>query len=283
MLMNTVDCRFRIAALIAGSLALGGFANSAAAQVSEYIVFSGDQSTFSVIQDGQLIRSWGVAVNSARYQYPLAINQTIRTMGANEGDDGAEYDLFGGDLGSRYTHPIGQSRCWDGTTSGTENFAIDSGGTVARYDSNWTSPIILFDAGGIGAVTYDPTNDSLWVSQFSGTTTVVEYDMRGTVLRSINVGHERNMALALDHADGTLWLHDRGQRGTFEQWTKGGVLLTRRSIVGMEGQNALAGEFQLDQPCYADCDGRRAGHLRLPLLPERLRGRVPIDPPTAGP
>ena len=253
MIRTTAESRRRGFGLIAG-VGLAVLASPAAAQLSEYIVFSGDQGTFSVIRDGQLIRSWSVAPNSAKYQYPLAINGTIRTMGANQGDDGAEYDLSGGDLGARYTHPVGQSRCWDGTTNGTENFAIDTGGTVARYDADWTSPTILFSAGSIGAVTYDPTNNSLWVSQFSGTTTVIEYDMRGTVLRSIDVGHERNMALALDYADGTLWLHDRGMQGTFEQWTKEGVLLTRRNIAGMEGQNALAGEFQFAQPCYADCD-----------------------------
>jgi len=243
--------RGRLAMFVVAPIGLA--ASAATAQVSDYFVFSGDQSTFSVIQNGQLIRSWGVAPNTAQYQYPLAINETIRTMGANLGDVGAEYDIAGTDLGTRYTHPAPQSRCWDGTTDGTSNFAIDSAGTVARYDADWTNPVVLFDAGGLGAVTYDPTNDSLWVSQF-GTTTIVEYDMRGTALRSFDTGHDKNMALALDHADGTLWIHDRNARGTYEQWTKDGTRLTRRAIAGMEGQNALAGEFQFALPCYADCD-----------------------------
>ncbi len=245
---------FCAGAVVVGIAGVVGSAATAQAQTSEYIVFAGDQATFSVLQGGRLIRTWGNAAGTAQYQYPMAINQTIRTMGANKGDDGAEYDLFGVDLGTRYTHPVGQSRCWDGTTDGAANFAIDSGGTVARYETNWTNPVILFDAGGIGAVTYDPTSDSLWVSQFSGTA-VVEYDMRGNVLRSFDTGHTLSMALALDHADGTLWMHDRGEQGTFEQWTKDGVLLTRRNIPGMETQNALAGEFQFTRPCYADCDG----------------------------
>ena len=100
----------------------------AGAQVSEYFVLSGDQATFSVLQGGVLQRFWGVAPGTAQYQYPIAVIDTIRTMGANESDIGAEYDLFGGDLGARYTHPPGPTRSWDGTTDGMHNYAIDTGG-----------------------------------------------------------------------------------------------------------------------------------------------------------
>ncbi len=218
---------------------------------------AGDQSTFHVIQGGALLRSWTLGTGTSQYQYPIAVIYTVRTMGSNEGDIGAEYDLDGVDLGARYVHPPGPIRCWDGTTDGTHNYAIDTGGGVYRFDRDWSNPQLLFDAGSIGALTYDPTDDTLWVSQFSSTT-IKNYTMAGGEIRRFDAGHEQNMALALDHADGTLWLHDRTARGTYEQWTKEGVRLTRFGIRGMEGENALAGEFAFVpcDPCDMNCDGQ---------------------------
>jgi hypothetical protein len=63
------------------------------------------------------------------------------------------------------------------------------------------------------------------------------------VLGTFSTGHTQNMALALDHADDTLWLHDRTTQGTFEQWSKAGVLLNRVAIAGMASQNAVGGEM----------------------------------------
>jgi hypothetical protein len=227
----------------------------AQAQTSEYYVLSGDEATFSVIQNGVLLRQWAVAPGSHNYQYPIAVRDTIRTMGAEPGDLGAEYDFSGNDLGARYVHPTGPSRCWDGTTDGVNNFAIDTSGVVWQLDLDWQNPVSLFDAGGIGSLTYDPTNDSLWVSQFS-TTLIREYSRSGVILREFSTGHSQNMALALDHADDTLWLHDRTTEGTYEQWTKNGMMLARIAVAGMEMQNALAGEFRFGEaPCYPDCDG----------------------------
>jgi hypothetical protein len=214
------------------------------AQTSEYYLHAGDQSSFIVIQSGAIVRTWTVAGGTHQYQYPMAVRDTIRTMGANEGDIGAEYDLFGGDLGARYTHPAGPVRSWDGTTNGTNFFAIDTIGNVYQYDDDWTNPVLLFGTSGLGSITYDPSNDSLWVSHFSGSNNITEYSMSGAVLSTFSAGHTRNMALALDPADDTLWLHDRNVLGTYEQWTKTGVLLTRIAVPGMSGFNALSGEFQ---------------------------------------
>lgn len=219
-----------------------GLALPARAQTSEYFLMAGDQSTFHVIQGGVLLRSWSPAPGTAQYQYPLVVTGTIRTMGANVGEIGAEYDLNGNDLGVRYTHPAGPSRSWDGTTDGSFHYAIDSSGFVSRYNQDWTNPVQLFDAGGLGSLTFDPTNNSLWVSQF-GTPTITNYTLAGSVISSFTTGHRQNMALALDHADGTLWLHDRTTQGTFEQWSKAGALLNRIAVPGMQGQNALGGEM----------------------------------------
>ncbi len=225
----------------------------AGAQISEYYVMAGDQATFHVIQGGVLLRSWSPAPGTANYQYPIAVTTTLRTMGANAGEIGAEYDLAGNDLTTRYTHPVGPGRCWDGATDGLSHYAIDSGGLVFRFDQSWSNPVQLFDAGSIGSVTYDPTNNSLWVGQFS-TMIVTEYSLTGTVLRSFSTGHNSNMALAHDNADGTLWLHDRTTQGTFEQWSKAGALLARIAVAGMSGQNALGGEMPYRG--YARCTFR---------------------------
>lgn len=213
-----------------------------AAQISEYFVMAGDQSMFHVIQNGTVLRSFGPAPGTAQYQYPLVVIDTIRTMGANAGEIGAEYDLNGVDLTTRYTHPTGPSRCWDGTTDGTFHYAIDSAGAVYQFARDWTNPVRLFGAGGIGSLTYDPDNNSLWVSQFSSMT-ITEYSLAGVALRSFSTGHTQNMALALDHADGTLWLHDRTTQGTFEQWSRTGTRLNRIAVPGMNTQNALGGEM----------------------------------------
>src|SRR5262245_2069129 len=135
------------------------------AQVSEYFLMAGDQGKFHVIQNGVLLRSWSPAIGTAQYQYPLAVTNTIRTMGANPLEIGAEYDLSGVDLTTRYTHPATTPvRSWDGTTDGSSNYTVD--GSVFRLDQTWSNPVYLFGGVGIGSLTYDPTNNSLWVSQF---------------------------------------------------------------------------------------------------------------------
>ncbi len=212
------------------------------AQVSEYYLVAGDQSMFHILQGGVVRLSWSTAVGTSSHQYPLAVTTTVRTMGTDVGWTGAEYDLIGNDLTTRYVHPPGPIYAWDGTTDGLSHYTIDSSGNVYRLDQTWANPVQLFDAGSIGSLTYDPTNDSLWVSQF-GTMNLTEYSLTGTVLRSFSTGHVQNMALALDHADDTLWLHDRRTMGTFEQWSKTGQLLARFAVPGLTGQNMLGGEM----------------------------------------
>jgi hypothetical protein len=233
----------------------------AQAQTSEYFVMAGDQARFHVIKGGVLLRSWSPAAGTAQYQYPIVVTNTIRTMGANVSEIGAEYDLSGNDLVTRFTHPAGPSRSWDGTTDGTSHFAIDSAGGVYRFDRNWANPVLLFNAGGIGSLTYDPTNNSMWVSQFS-TTNIVNYTLSGNVISTFSTGHTQNMALALDHADGTLWLHDRTTQGTFEQWSRTGTRLSRLAVAGMNTQNALGGEMQFQR--VAKCTFRNGNALNPP-------------------
>jgi hypothetical protein len=245
----------------AAALVLASLATIADAQVSEYYLVAGDQRTFFILQGGAVTLSWRVAVGTGTHQYPLAVTTTVRTMGADVGWTGAEYDLIGNDLTIRYTHPPGPIYAWDGTTDGLFHYTIDSSGLVYRLDQTWNNPVPLFDAGGIGSLTYDPSNHSLWVSQFS-TANIVEYSMSGTVLRSFSTGHLQNMALALDHADDTLWMHDRRTMGTFEQWSKTGQLLARIAPSALAGQNALGGEMPFRR--VARCEFRNGSGINAP-------------------
>lgn len=202
-----------------------------------------------------------MAPGSAQYQYPIAVTNVIRTTGANVAEIGALYDFNGIDLSLRYPHPAGTGRCWDGTTDGTNNYAIDNAGAIFRFQSDWTNPVLLFSVSSFGGVTCDATTGSLWVSLWTGNT-ITNYTMTGTVISSFNAGHQRNMALALDPADGTLWLHDRNVTGTYEQWTRTGTMLSRITVAGMNAQNCLGGEFALGN--FASCSFRNGSGINQP-------------------
>lgn len=252
----------RIIATLAVGLALVGAPSFA--QTSEYYLHSGDQAAFSVIRGGSLIRRWSTAVGTDRSQNLIAVRRTVRTTGSQIGRLGAEYNLDGRDLGSRYEHPSGAWVCWDGATDGAHHYAIDTSGGIYRFSLDWSEPVLLFSVEGLGSLTYDPDGDSLWVAVFSGSTFVTEYSLDGRALRSFSTGHERSVALAMDYADRTLWLHDYGRRGTFEQWSRTGDLLQTVTVAEMTGQNALAGEFAFSTGRYSlSIGGRCPGTVRL--------------------
>ena len=76
--------------------------------------------------------------------------------------------------------------------------------------------------------------------------------MDGTLLSSFTLPHDKNVALALDPADGTLWLHDRNTLNSsalvFEQYSKAGVLLSYQSYLSLSEENILGGEFLVPEP-----------------------------------
>lgn len=242
--------------LMAGATTLG--------QTSELFLYSGDQSTFTVVQDGEIIREWSPASGTDRYQYAMVVRETVRTMGADAGDLGADYDLEGNDLGPRYFHHGLAARCWDGTTDGEHNYAIDTNGDVWQSGVDWKNPTKLFSVLGFGSLTYDSDGDSLWIGQFNHPTTVTEYDLSGHVIRSFETGHTKNMALAMDPADGTLWLHDRNRIGTLEQWSREGQLLATVVVPGLSSRNALGGEFRFGGGGYTcSLSGSCPGTIRV--------------------
>jgi hypothetical protein len=88
-------------------------------------------------------------------------------------------------------------------------------------------------------ITYDSTNDSLWVSGWLDST-VRNYTMSGTLLSTFSTGHGFNAALALDPADGTLWLRNH-EANRFEQYSTTGTLLSIQNYA-LPGA-AFGGEF----------------------------------------
>jgi hypothetical protein len=153
--------------------------------------------------------------------------------------------------GVDYPYPAPLRTFNDGTTDGlTNNYLVDyvTGGVYAT-NLDWSGLLLLFPTGLInGAVlgiTYDASNNSLWVSGFDNDD-VINHSMAGLVLSSFSTGFNAITSLALDPADGTLWMGTQNNFGTFSQFSKAGVLLDTVTYANMAGQNTLGGEFNIE-------------------------------------
>ena len=232
--------------LILSMLVAGLLVPRASAQgpVSEYYVTAGEQRNIHVVQGEEVVRSWrGV---SGTREYPIVVLDDVRTLGGLGGDVGARYDLDGNDQGDRYSFPEEVGLAADGTTDGESNYVVDwrSGG-VWKFDRDWANGAKIFDTAQFYlGITYDPTDDTLWISQFDGP--MVEHrDMDGNVLSRFDAGFSLISCLALDHADGTLWMGTQGNQGTFTQFDKDGTKLGSVTYGALADQNTLGGEFAL--------------------------------------
>lgn len=194
-------------------------------------------------------------------QSPLAINNTVRALPFNFNNSGAEYTLAGAPTGNTYAFPgaLGTESLLDGATDGSFNYAWGFGqGVLYQFSLNWTNPIVIFSLGnGSGSrlgLTYDPSNDSFWIAGFASTvgTLISDYSRNGTLLSSFNIGHDQNGALALDPADGTLWLtNTTASTLTLEQYLRStpgsfGATQTPLNTQSYAGISATTygGEFQ---------------------------------------
>ena len=118
-------------------------------------------------------------------------------------------------------------RFYDATTNGSHIFAWDYEFSAAfRFDLDWTNPVELFDLPGQAdfmGITYDPSNDSLWISGWD-LQTIRNYSQDGTLLSSFTPNHNLTSALALDPTDETLWFSAFGT-GKFHNYSRTGTLL----------------------------------------------------------
>jgi hypothetical protein len=116
---------------------------SVAGPINELYLTTGSQ--VFVIQGNNIVRSWNT-VNPFQ-EIPLAVEQTVRTLGFMPGGQGAEYSLGGTPTGPIYTNtvPLSFVQLTDGTTDGKFNYAVDFEGTgVWRFNRDWSDPHLLF-------------------------------------------------------------------------------------------------------------------------------------------
>jgi len=239
-----------------GMLAAAGVlcgASVAVAQVSEYIVTAGGQKKISVLKNHAIQRQWAMTDEEV---HPIAIppfGDASRTRGYLPATPGRPYDYYGNIIGSPLRHTI-PGRCYDSTSDGIRNYLVDyDTSNVYATDLDFKNEVLLFNFAPhirwVG-IAYDSQEHTLWLSAWDAEY-VVNVSLAGQQLSVFQTGHVENTALALDPADGTLWLCDYASRA-FEQWHPSGIRLFSGFIPGMDTLFANGGEFA---PCYPDCDG----------------------------
>lgn len=191
---------------------------------------SGPTQTYVVDMDDFTVdRQWAWQ-NSQ--EAAIAVLDTVKQHGVFHPDLGTEYTLAGQPTGTTYPgHGLtgGQfgRRFYDATTDGNHIYAWDyEFGSAFRFDLNWSNPVELFNVPGQAdfmGITYDPTNDSLWVSGWD-LQTIRNYTLGGVLLSSFDPGSMLNSALALNPLDGTLWFSAFGT-SQFQNFSKSGTFL----------------------------------------------------------
>lgn len=249
--------------MILAAFAAVATANAGVGILSELYLTAGDQGNIWVVQGTGVNRSWVMATGNR--EYPIAVADEVRTLGGMDIEMGAEYTLAGVDTGTRYNFPAGISSAWDGTTDLSSNYFMDFGtGTVYQTGLDWSSPTPLFTVGGGSylGITYDFSDDTLWVSGWSQG--IVEHrTLGGALLGSFATPFNSISCLALDDASGTLWMGTQTQQGTFFQYSKAGASMGSVFIEDLVTQNTLGGEFRAVVPEPATLFVVGAGLLAL--------------------
>lgn len=83
-------------------------------------------------------------------------------------------------------------------------------------------------AGYLG-ITYDSSDNTLWISQFLSNS-VEHCSLSGLLLGSFAAADSTLTSLALDPADGTLWMGAQNTLGTFYQYSRSRTLLGYRDL-----------------------------------------------------
>jgi hypothetical protein len=204
-------------------------------------LYLSDSSSVFVVQGNSVVRSW---TKQTTGDHAIAVDGSVKTIGYTSGAQGHEYTLAGVQTGLTATNTLGYAFL-DGTTDGSHIYSphYNNGGEIYRFDNDWSNPQLMFSTGLSAelSITFDPTDDTLWVKQWSNTS-VFHYSMTGTLLGSFVTNHALNTALALDHADNTLWMYQRND-GILSQYDKGGTLLETVDIAALGNRNFHGGEF----------------------------------------
>jgi len=192
-----------------------------------YLTFWSNQG-LGVVQGTSIVRSWASS-GSGEISIAVLDNQ-VKTYAHMKGNIGAAYSTSGTFLGTTYNSTLDPRSSFeehDGTTDGTYFYSVNyANGGVYRYNLSWQNPQLLFQTNQYElGITYDPTNNSLWIGGW-GSGTIRNYSMTGVLLSSFTVSDAYVGALALDHADGTLWMAATGSNTTLKQYSKQGTFLS---------------------------------------------------------
>jgi len=195
------------------------------------VAHAGPVSVLYLTTSGNLaaVQGTNVLYNQSQetyFEWAIAVNDTVRTASywaRNAADPypdpiaGREYDLsLGASIGNTVAPDI--TFLADGATDGVYNYSVVER-TVYRFGLDWSGGESLFTIDGtVGAadsnwigITYDPFTASLWLMEWqNGTqgTTVAQFGLDGTLGTSFSTGMTQTAGLAMDYADGTLWLSD---------------------------------------------------------------------------
>jgi hypothetical protein len=215
--------------------------------VSPFYITAGQQGIVAVTQVADVKFTFNEHHPDTPGQYAIAVLDTVRIMGAFlEGNYtvGSEYSLEGVFTGHDFPFAVQGAGFWDGASDGTHNYAVDyNNGGVYRFDSFWENPQLLFStAKHYLGITFDTSNNTLWISQWDNG--VVEHrSLNGNLLSSFSVPFLKATCLALDPADGTLWMGSQLNLGTFSQFAQDGTPISTRAYPQLANLNTLGGEF----------------------------------------
>lgn len=182
------------------------------------VLYLTTSSQVAAVQGSNLLYSQPILVP---FEWAIAVEDTVRTASywpTYLGDEiaGNEYSLgLGAPTGTMSVPTV--VNVADGTTDGQYNYGA-AYNTVYRFGTDWSGGEALFsidgpyDPGNWVGITYDSFSNSLWVLQYQDVTgagtTVAQFSLTGTLLSSFTTGRTQTTALAMDYADGTLWLSD---------------------------------------------------------------------------
>jgi hypothetical protein len=213
--------------------------------IGRYYLTAGDQAMNWAVQGPNVVAS-GQQVGD---EYAVALDGNfVRTLGNGNEDDlpGYEYTTGLVPTGNTYPYPVAGVAFYDGAQGNGHFYSVDYfAGGVYSFDTNWANPQLLFSVGVGGdlGITYDPFNNSLWISAFNGTS-VSDYALDGSLLSSFNATFGSISSLAMD-LDGTLWMGSQGTEGTFYHYDTNGNFLGSVFYADLADQNTLGGEIAI--------------------------------------
>lgn len=168
--------------------------------------------TVYVYVDGIRDRAWSHQHTSESAL--VVIDTLVRTMSHVPPTRGWEYAYDGTLTGRAFTCVGG---IYDAGSDGVYIYAwYWFEATLVRFDSEWDNGEALFSlpfeeySKAYMGITYDPGNDSIWLSSWHSASfrRLDNYSLTGELLRSIALGSGYGAGLARDPVDGTLWFFD---------------------------------------------------------------------------